>query len=93
MTAAIAGLARQDIKLPSSESEVNAAQVGFYARFPKVISALDCTHVHVHVQSFGGDDAEVFRNRKGCFSTNVQATCDSSMKFTSISGTLARSSS
>ena len=84
MTAAIAGLAREDIKLPSSELEVNAAQVGFYAiaRFPKVISALDCTHVRV--QSFGGDDAEVFRNRKGYFSINVQATCDSSMKFTSI---------
>ena len=71
MTAAIAGLAREDIKFPSSESEVNAAQVGFYAilRFPKVISALDCTHVRV--QLFGGDDSEVFRNRKGYFSINV----------------------
>ena len=63
MTAAIAGLAGEDIKFPSSESEVNAAQVSFYAiaRFPKVTSALDCTHVRV--QSFGGDDADVFRNR------------------------------
>ena len=82
MTAAIAGLAREDIKLPSSKSEVNAAQVGFYAIARFLISAVDCTHVRV--QSFGGDVAEVFRNRKGYFSINVQATCDSSMKFTSI---------
>ncbi|XP_033227540.1 putative nuclease HARBI1 [Belonocnema kinseyi] len=84
VTAAIAGLAQEDIKMPSTETEVTAAQVDFYAiaRFPKVISALDRTHVRV--QSFGGDDAEVFRNRKGYFSINVQATCDSGMKLTSI---------
>ncbi|XP_033221207.1 putative nuclease HARBI1 [Belonocnema kinseyi] len=84
VTAAIAGLAREDIKMPSTEAEVTAAQVHFYAiaRFPKVISALDSTHVRV--QSFGGDDAQVFRNRKGYFSINVQAICDSGMKFTSI---------
>ncbi|XP_033221185.1 putative nuclease HARBI1 [Belonocnema kinseyi] len=83
VTAAIAGLAREDIKMPSTEAEVTAAQVDFYAiaRFPKVISALDCTHVRV--QSFCGDDAEVFRNQKGYFSINGQTTCDSGMKFNS----------
>ncbi|XP_033228877.1 putative nuclease HARBI1 [Belonocnema kinseyi] len=47
VTAAIAGLAREDIEMPSTEAQVTAAQVDFYtiARFPKVISALDCTHV------------------------------------------------
>ncbi|XP_033229632.1 putative nuclease HARBI1 [Belonocnema kinseyi] len=84
VTAAIAGLTREDIKIPSTEAKVTAAQLDFYAiaRFPKFISALDCTHVQV--QSFGEDDAEVFRIRKGYFSINVQAKCNSGMKFTSI---------
>ncbi|XP_033218157.1 putative nuclease HARBI1 [Belonocnema kinseyi] len=70
VTAAIARLARRDIKLPTSAEERAVAQVDFYAtaRFPRVISALDCTHVKV--QSFSGNDAEVFRNRKGYFSIN-----------------------
>lgn len=55
MTAAFAGLAREEIKFPSTTAEVAASQVDFYAmaRLPKVISAIDCTHVRM--QSFGGD--------------------------------------
>ncbi|XP_033228924.1 putative nuclease HARBI1 [Belonocnema kinseyi] len=70
--------------MPTTQQERTAAQVDFYgiARFPRVTSALDCTHVKV--QSFGGNDAEVFRNRKGFFSINVQAACDAQLKFTNI---------
>ncbi|ENN78974.1 hypothetical protein YQE_04558, partial [Dendroctonus ponderosae] len=76
VTAAGATLARNDIKLPSTKREISAAQVIFYAlaRLPKLILLLDCTHIKV--QSFGGDNAEVFRNRKGYFSITVQGTCD-----------------
>ncbi|KAH7968022.1 hypothetical protein HPB52_005341 [Rhipicephalus sanguineus] len=40
------------------------------AEFPGVTACVACTHVRIN--SPGGDDAEVFRNRKGYFSFNVQ---------------------
>ncbi|CAN7977082.1 unnamed protein product, partial [Ixodes persulcatus] len=39
--------------------------------FPGVTGCIDCTHVRI--RSPGGEDAEVYRNRKGVFSLNVQA--------------------
>ena len=50
------------------------------ANFPGVIGAMDCTHIPVI--SPGGDNAEVFRNRKGFMSINVQAICDSDRMIT-----------
>ncbi len=44
--------------------------------------AIDCTHVQI--QSPGGPDAEIYRNRKGVFSINVQAVADPKRKFLSI---------
>lgn len=32
----------------------------------------------------GGDDAEVFRNRKGYFSINTQVICNSKMKMSNV---------
>nr|XP_039248878.1 putative nuclease HARBI1 [Styela clava] len=52
------------------------------AGFPSVIGAIDCTHVSI--QSPEGEDAEVFRNRKGYFSINVQAICDANRVITNI---------
>ena len=46
------------------------------------MGAIDCTHIQI--QSTGGPIAEVFRNRKGTFSINVQCICDSKMRFTDI---------
>lgn len=45
---------------------------GFYAKanFPRVIGCIDCTHVKIRRPS--GDQAEIYRNRKGSFSLNVQ---------------------
>ena len=50
--------------------------------FPEVIWAIDGTHIPI--KSPGGDNAELFRNRKGYFSINVQAIVDSACKFTDI---------
>ena len=35
---------------------------GLFLGFPGVIGAIDCTHVTI--QSPGGDDAELYRNKK-----------------------------
>ena len=71
VTIAIATLANQFIKLPEGDNELDKCKTEFYgiAKFPKVLGALDCTHVKI--QSPGGDNAEAFRNRKGYFSINV----------------------
>nr|XP_050030029.2 putative nuclease HARBI1 [Dermacentor andersoni] len=49
------------------------------ARFPGVSGCIDCTHVPI--RSPGGDDAEVFRCRKGYFSINVQAITGPRLQF------------
>ncbi len=43
---------------------------------------IDCTHIAI--QSPGGNTAELFRNRKGYFSINVQAICDDDCQFTNV---------
>lgn len=35
-----------------------------FAKFPSVIGAIDCTHIKIQSPG-GGDQAELFRNRKG----------------------------
>lgn len=46
--------------------------------FPGVIGAIDCTHVPI--KSPGGDNAEIYRNRKGWMSLNVQIVCGPKMQ-------------
>lgn len=57
---------------PSTEEQQLQAKVRFMqlANFPLCIGAVDGTHVLI--QSFGGDEAELYRNRKTTFSLNVQ---------------------
>ncbi|GBP01898.1 Putative nuclease HARBI1 [Eumeta japonica] len=67
----IAKLARNYIAMPTSR-ELREVKAHFYslAGFPNVIGCVDGTHIPI--QSCGGDEAELFRNRKGYFSINVQ---------------------
>ncbi|XP_021953592.1 putative nuclease HARBI1 [Folsomia candida] len=44
--------------------------------------AIDCTHVPI--KSVGGENAELFRDRHGSFSVNVQAVCTSDLKITNV---------
>ncbi|RVE40581.1 hypothetical protein evm_014770 [Chilo suppressalis] len=64
------------IYMPRNEDERKATVNSFYniSRFPKVIGAIDCTHVYI--QSPGGNNAEYYRNRKDSFSLNVQVVAD-----------------
>lgn len=50
--------------------------------FPGVVGAVDCTHIPI--QNPGGENAELFRNRKGWFSINVQLMCDADMRIRNV---------
>ncbi|XP_024888320.1 putative nuclease HARBI1 isoform X2 [Temnothorax curvispinosus] len=43
------------------------------ANFPRIIGCIDCTHIRI--ANPGGNNGEIFRNRKGWFSLNVQVVC------------------
>lgn len=46
---AIASMGRANITMPSTPEDIHKVQLGFYqkARFPRVIGALDCTHIRI----------------------------------------------
>lgn len=83
VSGAIAALRPQYVEMPSAQ-ERPAVAAGFYnlAGFPRVIGAVDCTHIKIN--SPGGNRAELYRNRKGYFSINVQAICDANLKIRSV---------
>ncbi|KAH7985140.1 hypothetical protein HPB49_026584 [Dermacentor silvarum] len=68
------------VKFPDA-GKMHEVMHQFYikATFPRVTGCIDCTHVRI--KSPGGDDAEVFRNRKGYFSSNVQAITGPELQF------------
>lgn len=88
--AAIAALHCEYIKFPSTQLEIRTEQDNFYqiARFPRVIGAMDCTHIKLSFvplrSQVGGEQAELYRNRKGYFSINVQTICNSNLEITDI---------
>ncbi|KAG0416254.1 hypothetical protein HPB47_006571 [Ixodes persulcatus] len=73
-------LFRDLVHFPSA-AQFNTVMLDFFAlaKYPGVTGCIDCTHVQI--KSPGGDDAEVFRNRKGVFSINVQAVTDPQLRF------------
>ncbi|KAE8745431.1 hypothetical protein FOCC_FOCC007811 [Frankliniella occidentalis] len=81
VSSAIAELYRQFIYFPRNEREKQETVGAFYAiaRFPRVIGAIDCTHIKI--RSPGGEHAEYYRCRKGYFSLNCQAICNSNLEF------------
>jgi len=72
------------IQFSRNAEERQQIQLGFYRlhQFPRVIGALDCSHIRI--QSPKSDIGEQFRNRKGYFSLNVQAICDSKLEILNI---------
>lgn len=46
---AIASISQQFIKMPVAQEEIQDVKTGFYniARFPKVLGAIDCTHIRI----------------------------------------------
>ncbi|XP_023312542.1 putative nuclease HARBI1 [Anoplophora glabripennis] len=84
VSVAISRLAPRFIKFPRNLLDVNQTKNKFYdiASFPNIIGAVDGTHIRI--LSPGGDDAEVFRNRKNYFSLNVQVISNANMEITDI---------
>lgn len=80
----IATLRPQFVRFPDNADEIKKLKQDFYniSKCPMVIGALDCTHVKI--KSPGGDNAEVYRNRKNFFSINVQTICDTKLKIQDI---------
>ncbi|CAH2101959.1 unnamed protein product [Euphydryas editha] len=62
----------------------NNTQEDFYkiARFPRVLGAIDCTHILM--QSPNSNIGEEFRNRKSVFSLNVQGVCNANLQFMNV---------
>ncbi|XP_037810619.1 putative nuclease HARBI1 [Lucilia sericata] len=81
---ALAKLYSKFIKMPKvTELKSNANAFYNIAKFPKVLGSIDCTHIRI--QSPGGNNAELYRNRKGYFSFNVQvAICNAHLKIMDI---------
>lgn len=75
---------RDTVKMPATPEERQQSAAAFYriAEFPFTIGAIDCTHVKIN--SPGGDMGEVFRNRKGYFSLNVQTISSASLRVLDI---------
>lgn len=71
---ALAGLKNQYIKFPVTPQEQNREMVNFFniAGFPRVIGAIDCTHIRI--TNPGGPYAAMYINRKNFYSLNVQVS-------------------
>lgn len=72
------------MRMPEGNEEILAAKAAYYkvGFFPLVVTCVDGTHIRV--QSFGGHDAEVFRNRKTYFSINCQGAVSANVMFYKI---------
>lgn len=64
------------------QREAIAQQFCQISKFPRCIGAIDCTHVRI--QSPGDEEAEIYRNRKGFFSINVQTVSDPNLRIENI---------
>lgn len=71
------------IKFPSTEEAVQDSVKKFFSTFgiPQCLGAIDGTHIDIKQPSKNPTD---YINRKGRYSLNVQASCDSNYCFTDI---------
>jgi nuclease HARBI1 len=72
------------VKFPLEGSEQAAVRVKFYqmASFPGARGCIDCTHIPI--KNPNRERGEIFRNRKGTFSINVQLVCGPDLKIYDI---------
>ncbi|XP_066596923.1 putative nuclease HARBI1 [Prorops nasuta] len=82
--AIVSELFHKYIKLPKREKEMLHVMTENFkiSGMIRVIGSIDC--VHVRIQSYGGDDAELWRCRKGFMSINVQCLVNSNLEIMDI---------
>jgi len=83
VTQALCKLANVMITFPHNPQQITANKLSFFnmAGFPNVVGCIDCTHVRIKAPSQAED---VYINRKGVHTINVQAVCDAQMKLTNV---------
>ncbi|CAH1395670.1 unnamed protein product [Nezara viridula] len=81
---AIASLKNNYIYMVKDEDEERRVKRRMFgiSGFPNCIGAINCTHIRL--QSSGGDQSQIFRNRRGFFSLNVQTISDADLKIRNI---------
>lgn len=74
----------ENVKMPGTVEECRLTSLRFkrIANLPFVLGAIDCTHIKI--QSPGGNNGELFRNRKGHFSINVQTISDPNLRIMDV---------
>lgn len=83
VAAVIGGMCRQIVKMPSGNDVTRVmGQFQAIAGMPAIIGAIDCTHIKICRPP--GDRPELYRNRKGYFSLNVQAVCGPDLQFFNV---------
>lgn len=72
------------IRMPTTEMGILRLKAQYYqlANFPLCIACTDGTQIEC--QSFGGSEAETYRNRKDYFSINTQVTCSADVSISSL---------
>ncbi|KAJ8980507.1 hypothetical protein NQ317_007927 [Molorchus minor] len=76
---ALASLGHRFIKMSENKNDIILRKyMEFYekANLPRIIGSIDCTH--------GGEHAELFRNRKGYFSINVQTVASTNLRIMDV---------
>lgn len=72
------------LQMPRSREEILDVKATYFKveNFPLCLTCIDGTHIRV--QSFGGENAEEYRNRKTYFSINCQAAVSANVIFSKI---------
>lgn len=72
------------LQMPESREEILDVKATYFKveNFPLCLTCIDGTHIRV--QSFGGENAEEYRNRKTYFSINCQAAVSANVIFSKI---------
>ena len=85
VTDVLVGMKEEYVKWPTTPEEVTDSQLGFFqlCGFPRVVGALDCTHVPLDCAPLGPAE-HCYINRKGWHSINVQLICTSDYKITNV---------
>lgn len=84
VSVALAENLRNIVKFPDTLQQQQQNVQKFFAigNFPNVAACVDCTHILIG--NPGGEIGEIFRNRKGQFSLNVQVACGPTMEILDI---------